>query len=387
LVVVAPSTLQQLFSQKRIVTRGARKGKPKLYPDKEALEAASSYFDAIGVDEIHGAMNYDSLRHQITAALAYHPQWRLGLTGTPFGRDPFALWGQAFIIDGGRTLSNNYFFFEPAFGKRKYSHFSRTGYEYVFDKDKMPVLQAKMDHMVLTCKLEEIQDVQVIPSVINLHMSSHQRAAYQELIAELVAAQIEADDEGRSARKKTENIFVRLRQVSSGFRPFTDDEGDARIVEFPNSIKHEWVADFLSDLDPDVKVLIFHEFVPTGRRLEAIAQKAKIKYRWLWGGTKDKREARHEFQHGKAQLLISNHGSGGVGIDLSAADYMCIFESPVGVIAREQMEARPMARSRPLLRDDLVCSTVESKILTFHEQGRNLLDLFNRPRDLARELA
>jgi hypothetical protein len=378
MIVAAPSTLQQIFS----VKRANRKGKPTLYADNSTLKLMTGCYQAFVCDEIHGAMWPSSLRHDIMVALAHHADWRLGLTGTPFGRDPFGMWGQAYIVDGGQTLGRTFYFFEQAFGVEKYNHFSRTKKEWLFNPKMMKTLRVKMEHLTLACPLEEIQDVQVLSSTIQLQLSKPQQNAYQELIREMIAAQQEPDE-----RRRVENIFVRLRQVSSGFRPFRDDDGEARIVEFADATKYEWLHDFLSNLDPDTKVLLFHEFVPTGRRLVRLCEKLKLPHGWLWGGAKDKLATRLNFQRGKTQVLIANHGTGGTGIDLSAADYMCVVESPTSVIAREQMLARPLARTRPLIVDDLVCSPVEEKILSFHREGKELMNSFRGAQDFARSLA
>ena len=208
----------------------------------------------------------------------------------------------------------------------------------------------------------------MVANQLVLSMSKQQKKAYNELIDDMV--KVEGDI------KKKENIFVRLRQVSSGFRPFIDDDGEARIVEFPDAAKFTWLEDFLSD-PPDMKIVFFHEFIATGRRISRILERKKLKYRWLWGGSKDKKGDIHEFQYGKAQFLVANAATGGVGTDMSAAEYMCIVESPTSVIIRQQMLARPLARgSRPLILDDMVCSQVEKRILDFHTQGKELMDAF-----------
>lgn len=376
-VCVAPSTLQTLFSEKRLNRRGV----PKLYVAKEALAEMAGFYDAFVCDEIHGAMWQASLRHEIVVGLAHHADWRLGLTGTPFGRDPFGLWGQSYIIDGGATLGRTYYFFEQAFGREVYNHFTPTKTSLEFNPKMMEALQARMAHMTLACSLEEIQDVEVIASVVKLKMSRQQEKAYKQLIDDMVRAQQEDT-------KKVTSIFVRLRQVSSGFQPFNDEDGEQKVIEFADAPKYEWLSDLLANLgSTGVKVVVFHEFVATGQRLKKLCEKLKISHDWLWGGTKDKMTTRMGFQEGDTQVLIANWQTGGTAVNLSAADYMCVFESPTGVIARTQMMARPMARSRPLLVDDLVCSPVEEKILTFHEQGKELMDQFRGGGNLAKELA
>src|SRR5271169_674517 len=65
LVVIAHSTLQQLFSVKKL----SRKGKPKLYPDYETLRMAAGCFTHVIIDEIDLCSNALSLRVQICSML------------------------------------------------------------------------------------------------------------------------------------------------------------------------------------------------------------------------------------------------------------------------------------------------------------------------------
>jgi hypothetical protein len=77
-----------------------------------------------------------------------------------------------------------------------------------------------------------------------------------------------------------------------------------------------------------------------------------------------------------------------MSINLSAANYLCFFESPVSVIARRQAEARPLARGdRPLVIDDLVCAPIEAKLLDFVREGQSLRDaLIKDPKEIAQQL-
>ena len=388
-VVVTWSTLQQLFTEKRL----SRKGTAKLYANKALLRAASACFQALVVDEIHKANDALNLRFDIISELAPEStaecEWRLGLTGTPFSRDPFGLWSQARIVDGGEALTRSFFFFREAFeeknknrekyGKNRNTRIPRWLLEdHTFDKSKMEILQRKLLPRMLTCRLEDIQDVNVIKSKVELKLNPEQEKMYRQVIDDVIQAQ-------KAEVEQQQNAFVRLRQISSGLRVFTDAEGNRRELEISCS-KLTWLEDFLSDLDPSLKVVIFNEFISSGHRICALLAKLKIKYAWLWSGTQDRKKAIDGFQKGNTQVFVSNHTAGGTGIDLSAAHYMCIFESPVSNIAREQMEARPMARgAAPLLLDDLICSPVEKKILTFHEEGRSLIELFHDPNTFAKE--
>ena len=378
-IVLTWSTLQQLFSVKQLSKRGTAKYRM----DRPTLRLAAPHFQALIVDEIHRINDPSSLRFGIISELAPEStdslRWRLGLTGTPFSRNPFGVWSQARIVDGGESLSRSFFFFREAFGKEQYQHFARFKQEYVFDKKKMDLLRSKLAPRMLTCRLEDIQDVNVIASEVPLQMTAEQTKAYRGLIKNIVDKRIEGIVE-------MENTFIRLRQISSGLQVFTDIDGNRRELEI-SSCKHAWLEDFLSDLDPSLKVVIFHEFIASGRRICKLLEKLKIKHEWLHGGSKNKMGSITEFQTGKAAVLVANHTTGGTGVDLSAAHYVCVFESPVSAIAREQMQARPMARgAAPLVLDDLICSPVEQKIRLFHEEGRSLAELFQRPKSFIKEL-
>jgi len=104
------------------------------------------------VDEIHKAMNNNSLRCTIASELSHHCKWHIELTGMPFGRNPSGLWAQAYIVDGRKALLDNYYFFEKVFGKKEHNYFSNHD-EYPFDTDKLDILRGKIAHMVLSCKL------------------------------------------------------------------------------------------------------------------------------------------------------------------------------------------------------------------------------------------
>ena len=378
-VLTAWPTLQQIFSVQRLVTRGSKLGKLKLYADHPLAREAAARFDAVVIDEIHMAGHHDTLRFAIAKDLVSKADWRLGLTGTPFGRDPLLLWAQAFLIDDGETLSQSFYFFREATGKPKFNPFSRQT-DFTFDPRNMAALRDKMSALSLSCELADVQEVNVIPSVIHLAMAREQQTAYREAIERMIAL--------RSGQLvEIEAIFVRLRQIASGFLPFENDEGVRRVVDF-DSAKLDWLDDLLGQ-KPDFPIVVFHCFTHSGERICKLLAKHKIKHEWLYGGSTDRRGLIQRFQSGQSRVLVANVAAGGLSINLSAAEYMVFYENDPSLIIRKQAEARPLARgSRPLVIDDLVCAPIERKILDFHAQGRSLLDVIRRdPKRAGAELA
>jgi SNF2-related domain/Helicase conserved C-terminal domain len=380
-VLVSWSTLQQMFTVRREAVSGSRKGQEKLYVARGVCRDFARYFGAVVIDEIHMAGHHETLRFGIAAELIQHCEWRLGLTGTPFGRDPLLLWAQAYLIDAGETLSHNFHFFREAFCKTKYSPWKWSKIDYVFDHRKLPLLRDKMRSMVLTCELHEVQEVNVLSGVVRLSMSREQRRAYEEVIDNLVQLRM-----GQTV--EIDNAFVRLRQVASGFLPFVNDQGEERIIDFLDAAKFVWLEDFIGSIPRDMSCVIFHEFIHTGERICQVLKRQKLTHDWLHGGVKDRPGILSRFQTGKSQILVANAATGGMSIDLSKAEYLCFFESPASVIARKQAEARPLARgARPLIIDDLMCAPIEEKLLSFVLEGQSLRDaLLRDPKALAKQL-
>jgi hypothetical protein len=385
------STLQELFSEMRPVARGAKVGRNKRYPDYAKLRAVAELFDCAIIDEIHKAMNDQALRFKIAVELVKHCRWRAGLTGTPFGRNPFVLWAEAFLMDGGESLSTSRFFFEEAFGDRAYHHFNRLGYQYVFPKPgsrnherQMDILRGKLQHMVMSLALSDIQDTNVISNVIELTMLPKQRAAYRLAIGD----HIEATKE-RASRQAIENIFLRLRQIASGFTVVTDPDTDEQHILDLDCAKLDWLEETFADIGDEFKVVIFHEYTHSGERLVQLFKKLKIKCGWIYGGTPmgERRKIIDRFQEGDLPVIISNAATGGTAINLSRADWLLFYESPPGVISRKQAESRPLARGeRPLVMDDLVCASIEQRILDFNAEGKSFLDALVGDRDLIKRL-
>jgi SNF2 family DNA or RNA helicase len=366
LVLIPWSGLQSIFSMKRV---GKRSKKVEMVPDYETINIAAQAFTLAIIDEIHLAKDNQSLRFQIGNSLIQKCTYRLGMTGTPVGRDLYKLWPQVFLVDGGMLFGKNYLFFREAFGKEKpkLNWFTKRK-NFEFDPKKEPLLQQWMQSISLSYKREEIHEVNILTNIIELEMTEAQLKAYTEAVDHLIKLHSGEDVE-------IEATFTRLRQISSGYLPYVTEDGIAMTVHFPNSPKLAWIADLAENMPDDVQAVIFCEFIHSGELLTEILQKAKRTSERLYGGTKNRNQVIKNFQTQKTQFLVANSVSGGISIDLKGADYVLFYESPVSPIIRAQAATRPMARGEKLLMvDDLVCSSIERKILGFIEQGQNAMN-------------
>lgn len=372
LVVVPWSGLQQIFTEKRAVKvhkllhkKSTFVRQNKMQPNFEMANIVAEAFSLVIIDEIHKAKNKTTIRFKIALALIKQCTFRLGLTGTPFGRNPFDLWAQGFLIDNGGTFGINYNLFCAAFGKKvKDNRSGKT--DIVFDYAKEPLLRQRVDTIALSYERAEIHDVNVLNGQIVLHMEGEQREAYERALDHLIKI-----NDNETAEMLTS--FVRLRQISSGYLPFIDNAGNEREITFAHNPKITWLADLFEE-DPHVQIIIFHEFIRSGQIICEVLKEAGIKHSWLYGATRNTAEIVRDFTSGKTRVLVANTAKGGMAIDLPTADYVLFFESTTSPTIRQQAEARPMSRgSKVLTVDDMIASAVELKILGFIKEGKDLL--------------
>lgn len=367
LIAASWSGLQQMFTRKVYDTKKKRN---RMQVDYDLIRDFATEFDLCGIDEIHTCKNAASLRFKMAAELGSECSLFMGLTGTPHGRNPFDLWAQAFLCDHGKTLGRNFFFFQHAFGKRKRNWFSRSGYQWVFDQAKMPALNRRIAAISLSYGWEGNLDLpEIVRNEVRLPLTEEQQTYYDNALRKLLKLHM-AD------KRAIDSIFIRLRQISSGFIGYLDDEKEKQITHLESCSKLAWIEEFLAEAPPDAFVALFHEFTETGRIICAHLGKLGIKHSWLWGGSKDRNAALKAYQTGKVHVLVINNAVGNMAIDLSCTDYMAFIESPVSATIREQAEARPMAEARQgkiLFMDDLICSPVEERILRYAKEGKSLL--------------
>ena len=366
LIVVPWSGLQAMFTIRGKTRPGADgKTQNKLYADRQGIRMAAQFFSLVVIDESHRCKNHLSLRFLIAEEIVKQCKFRMIMTGTPTGRNPYALWAQAFLADEGRALGYNYYMFQQAFGHEVKNWFKPNHKEWKFDHRMLPRLRHKLSNLALSCTHSDISPDQIKPDLVELKMSTAQRETYNEVVNRLVHLPKDNLIQIRAT-------FVRLRQAASGFLPLDD----GTLLDLPGNVKLDWIEGFFEDFPDDMKVVIFHEFIHSGELIVAAAKKAKIKCAWLTGQTKNQTGQVRLFQEGKVPLLVANTATGGMAIDLAVADYLIWYESPVDPLIRAQAEARPLSSARGnrvLWQDDLLCAPVERRILTILGEGRDVL--------------
>ena len=197
---------------------------------------------------------------------------------------------------------------------------------------------------------------------------------------------IKKNGTSRSAMTILEAL-LRLRQAClfpSLINPAWADSGSA---------KADLLADIMTELAAeDHKALIFSQFTEVLDRIGGNLKNSNLDYVRLDGQTANRAAPIARFQDDPAcRLFLISLKAGGVGINLTAADYVILFDPWWNPAVENQAidRAHRIGRDRPVIVYRLIArDTVEEKMLTLQQRKRELaLSLTDSDESLAGSLA
>ncbi len=357
----------RLMSSKAVVP--GRK-KASLVPDYARTTELCKLVNMVILDESSqgGLGNRASLTYRIVDRLCAAASYVYLLNGTPFGRDPTPLWPQMHCIDRGETLGETLTLFRAAFFNESHNGWAT---EWVFDKKHTPTLHQMLKHRSLRYQADEADLPPVVRITKNVTLSADASAVYKKALASL-----------RNAKGKVvelKNEFLRMRQISSGFLGYKDEEeGKASQFEFKSNPKLELLMQLLTSIVDEHKAVVFNEYTFSGSMICRELTKLKIPHARIYGGSKDAgRELRTFTEDPECRVLVVNHQAGGLGLNLQCAKYVLYYESPVSPRVRIQSEARVHRQGSEHDRVyiyDLIASPIDLALLAMHKSGKDLLE-------------
>lgn len=354
-----------------------KKGKGREYKiNQDKLEYLIERFNFIVADEATYLGSQKSLAFAICNNLREYGDFFYELAGRPFGRNSELLWSQCYLIDRGEALgAHKNIFLESLFSKRK-NYFRRFGYDYKLKKEYQPLLSKMIAHRSISYDAFECGKLPDLTKTIRKIHLPDEAENYCSMMIEQV---IEAKGNYRAMR----NVFMRMRQLSSGFLGFKDDEtGERAEIAFSKNPKLDALVDLLTEVPGDRKALVFHEFKFSGAAIAERLKKEGIKAGRIIAQSPDNTKLKQQFDRKDGlPVLIVPVKLGAYSLNLQAANYTFVYESPVSPIDRDQMERRTRRQGQQwpcFLWDLVVAETFDERILAFHKEGDTLFDALVR---------
>lgn len=172
--------------------------------------------------------------------------------------------------------------------------------------------------------------------------------------------------------------LLRLRQacVSLNLLPSSLYKGGKKI-----STKMQLVLVQIQQLGKEDKLIVFSQFVQALEELEGYLQEQGIPFVSLYGNTTNRETPVSTFQNNpEVQVFLSSIKAGGVGLNLTAADYVLLLDDwwNPAVEAQAFSRAHRIGQKRTVEVMRLVCKdTVEEKILALQQSKQQTANVFN----------
>ncbi len=299
------------------------------------------------------------------AARSLHAAHRLVLTGTPVENSTTELWSQFAFLNPG--LLGNFDYFQTAFATQIERHQSddtaqllrRMVYPFILrrTKDQVATDLPPRTERVLVSDMEPAQR----------KLYAKQRDYYRALLLGMI------DDDGMSdARMKVLEGLLRLRQICN--HPRLIDE------RFKGSSgKFEALLETLETLRAEGhRALIFSQFVQMLTLVREALDHRGIPYAYLDGQTRNREEVVDRFQNDDSvPFFLISLKAGGVGLNLTAADYVIHIDPWWNPAVEMQATDRThrIGQDKPVFVYKFIMrDSVEEKIVQLQDKKRELVE-------------
>ncbi len=326
---------------------------------QESELLSSVKWQTVILDEAQAIKNAATKRSQ--AAMALQADFRLITTGTPIENHLGELWNLFHFINPGLlgTLAS----FNERFA---------VPIERYQDRDARIKLKKLIQPFIL--RRIKSQVLEELPSrtevTLDVELSPEESHLYEALRQNAIDILENAKEKkGRHLQILTE--IMRLRQACC----------NPRLIDNNSSIESSKLRVFASVIEELLasrhKALVFSQFIGHLSIIREYLDKKGVHYQYLDGGTSSKqRKIRVDnFQAGEGDLFLISLKAGGLGLNLTAADYVIHMDPWWNPAIEDQASDRAhrIGQTRPVTIYRLVCkNTIEEKIVKLHQEKRDL---------------
>ncbi|MDI9364198.1 MAG: SNF2-related protein [Flavobacterium sp.] len=320
--------------------------------------------DYVVLDESQAIKNPSS--KVAKAACLLRAKNRLCLSGTPLQNNTFDIFAQMNFLNPGMLGSVEFFKQEFAvpidkFGeKEQKEHLRKLLYPFILRRTKEQVAKdlPEKQEMVLFCQ-----------------MGDEQRKIYEAFrndFREKILGTVDAQGVGKSQLTILQGL-MKLRQICDS--PYIMNEHE----KYPNvSVKLEEIGREITENISNHKALVFSQFLGMLALIKQRLNELGVAYEYFDGSTSatDREKAIQNFQNNEeCRVFLISLKAGGVGLNLTAADYVYIVDPWWNPAVEQQAIDRThrIGQTKNVFAYRMICTdTVEDKILKLQERKKAL---------------
>ena len=318
-------------------------------------------FNTIILDEAQAIKNRTTQRSKV--AMQLQGKFKIITTGTPVENHLGELW-------------NLFNFLNPGLlgGLRQFQENFSIPIEKLKDDETRQHLKKLIQPFILRRRKNDV--LKELPSkteiTLTVELSEEERSFYEALRRQAVE-NIENKENESGAPMRILAEIMRLRQACCHPRMVMADS------PIPSSKLKLFSKTVDELLEGGHKALVFSQFVKHLKIIRELLEEKGIHYQYLDGQTplKKREDAINAFQSGDGEIFLISLKAGGVGLNLTAADYVLHLDPWWNPAVEDQASDRAhrIGQKRPVTILRLVAeNTIEEKIVKLHHLKRDLAD-------------
>ena len=329
---------------------------------RQADQFAGIIWNYVILDEAQAIKNHRS--QTATAVCNLKAQHRLSLTGTPIENNLMEMWSHMQFLNPSLLGSREQFMTNilrtdnEKSGGQNLQKLQKMVYPFILRRTKEDVLTD------LPPKVEQ---------VVYCSMGPRQQEYYNTIRDEFRSAlldNISNKGVGGSKLKVIEGL-LRLRQVAC--HPNLLD----RNLSIPSTKLNHLMSSLLEAIAENHKILVFSQFTSMLELIVRELTKESVRFTYLDGQTKDRQERVKAFQSdSKLNLFLISLKAGGTGLNLTAADYVFLYDPWWNPAAEQQAIDRThrIGQTKNVFTYRLITKdTVEEKVIELQNQKKDLV--------------
>ncbi|MDR2383065.1 MAG: DEAD/DEAH box helicase [Prevotellaceae bacterium] len=327
-----------------------------LLSEEEAITAKQ--WATVILDEAHAIKNYTTKTSK--AAMSLQADFRVILTGTPIQNHLGEMWSLFQFINPGLLGS--------------LSHFTDTFIRSEDEKARKRLKKLITPFILRRTKTAVLEELPPKTEIVRKITLSDEEVAFYEMLRSQAIELLEKDNSPQGSKHlKVLAEITRLRQACC----------NPSLVYPEATIESTKLSTFLeiaSELkDNGHRALVFSQFVTHLNIVRKALDKAGYTYCYLDGSTPVSKRASEvrSFQSGQGDFFLISLKAGGLGLNLTAADYVIHLDPWWNPAVEDQASDRAhrIGQNRPVTVYRLVAeNTIEEKIIKLHNTKRDLAD-------------
>lgn len=343
-----------------------------LHTEAERLQAQA--WHTIVLDEAQAIKNMATQRSQ--AAMGLQADFRLIMTGTPLENHLGELWNLLEFINPGLLGSVESF---------------QSRFAVPIERDNCMQSRHRLKKLIQPfilrrTKSQVLQELPPRTEVILQVELSDEESAFYEALRQRALEKLANVQDSRGQHLQVLAEIMRLRRACCHPSLVLEDcnISGSKLALFSKTIDEL--------LDNKHKVLVFSQFVDHLSILRRELDRKCVSYQYLDGSTpvKQRKQSVEAFQAGQGDVFLISLKAGGLGLNLTAADYVIHMDPWWNPAVEDQASDRAhrLGQQRPVTIYRLITqSTIEERINQLHARKRDLADNLLEGADISAKLS